>query len=262
MKYNLFTTVVSMKLFSLVITLLLLFSCKEDAVITYKITGKQLNINDSITADSTITAFTTPYTTHLNETLDSTLAYAPETLSKSNGVLNTAIGNLMADAIFEQSNPIFEKQTGKTIDFVLLNYGGIRSSLSKGNVTARTAYKLMPFENKIVVLELTSEKVEALLQYLIKGKRPHPISSHLHITLNADGTLENVTVNQKPLEKNSTYYVATSDYLMNGGNKMYFFSDPVSATTTDYLIRKALIDYFSSIDTITAAIDNRFIQID
>ena len=42
MKYNLFTTVVIMKLFSLVITLLLLFSCKEDSVITYKITGKTI----------------------------------------------------------------------------------------------------------------------------------------------------------------------------------------------------------------------------
>ena len=72
--------------------------------------------------DSTIDNFIKPFRENVNKNLDSIISYAPETYSKSDGELNTAIGNLMADAVFTESNPIFNKRTGKTIDFVLLQF--------------------------------------------------------------------------------------------------------------------------------------------
>jgi 2',3'-cyclic-nucleotide 2'-phosphodiesterase (5'-nucleotidase family) len=48
-------------------------------------------------------------------------------------------------------NTVFN-QREKKIDICLLNQGGIRSTLPKGNVTSRTAFKIMPFENSLVVV--------------------------------------------------------------------------------------------------------------
>ena len=183
-----------------------------------------------------------------------------DTYSKSDGNLNTAIGNFMADAVFEMSNPVFKSRTGKDIDMVLLNKGGIRSILSKGNVTSRTAYQLMPFDNSVVVAELKGTYINELINYLQKAKSAHPISK-LNIKLDSNYKLIDATINNDPIDVNRTYYVATNDYLYNGGGKMTFFEQSDSLYTLDYKIRNLLIDYFKKVDTINPVIDDRCIQI-
>lgn len=83
------------------------------------------------------------------------------------------------------SNPIFNARTEKIIDLVLLNFGGIRYKVSKGNITSRTAYELMPFENSIVVAELKGTYVNELVNYLQQAKRANHISK-LNIKLDSN----------------------------------------------------------------------------
>ena len=110
-----------------------------------------------------------PSREHIEEVLDAQLTYNPTNLSKNDGKLNSSIGNLMADITYEQSNPIFNKRTGNNIDFVLLNHGGIRAAMSKGKVSRRTAYEIMPFKNETYVLELSAKKVKKIyLELIIK----------------------------------------------------------------------------------------------
>jgi 2',3'-cyclic-nucleotide 2'-phosphodiesterase (5'-nucleotidase family) len=60
----------------------------------------------------------------------------------------------MADVTLNRGNTVFNQRKKKKIDICLLNQGGIRSTLPKGNVTSRTAFKIMPFENSLVVVAL------------------------------------------------------------------------------------------------------------
>lgn len=238
--------------------LLAAVSCKTP--ISYnKIEGKQIAITDTLPSDQSIEAYIRPFREHVNSNLDSVLSYAMDTYSKSDGDLNTAIGNFMADAIYDQSNPVFKKRSGNDIDFVLLNQGGIRAIISKGNITTRTAFEVMPFENSIVVTKLKGEQVKELLDYLVEAKRAHPISK-LQIILDADGKLKNSNIEGKPIDYSKSYYVLTNDYLMNGGDRMDFFKKRDTVYVLDYKIRNALIDYFTKNDTISPMVDDRFIQ--
>nr|WP_321236574.1 5'-nucleotidase [uncultured Psychroserpens sp.] len=239
--------------------LIILSSCKQE-VHLHKIEGQQINISDSLQTDQSIESFIKPYREHVNANLDSVLAYAVETYSKSDGEYNTAIGNMMADAVYEQSNPVFKTRTGEDIDFVLLNHGGIRAIISKGNVTTRTAYEVMPFDNSTVVVKLKGAQVKELIDYLVKAKRAHPIS-RLNIVLDTDGNFKSAGLNSNPIDFNKTYNVATNDYLYNGGDRMNFFKTNDSLYVLDYKIRNVLIDYFKKIDTLNPVIDNRFIQL-
>ncbi|UOB17683.1 5'-nucleotidase C-terminal domain-containing protein [Abyssalbus ytuae] len=250
----------TIKHFVIFITLFLIYSCDKHPDYVSKISGKEIHITDSLKSVDSIENFIKPYRSHINDVLDEALAYSPEALSKSDGELNTAIGNLLADIVMEQTNPVFKSRTGKNIDFVLLNHGGIRSIISKGNITTRTAYQVMPFENKVVVVEITTDKLQEMINYLIKSNRAHPVSG-IKIVLNDNNSLQNVLVQGKPIEKDKTYFVATSDYLSNMGDNMTFFSNPVSITETDYLIRNEMIDYFKKTDTIKPIIDDRFIRL-
>lgn len=234
--------------------------CKKKTYTLYRIEGKQIGITDSLTAYASIQEYIKPYQEHIQKNLDSVISFSLDTYTKNEGHLNTAIGNFMADAVYNEANPIFNRRTGKNIDIVLLNYGGIRAIIPKGNVTARTAYELMPFENSVVVATLKGSQVYGMIDYLAKGKQAHPISK-LKIVLDSNYNLSEASLNGKSIDSSATYYVATNDYLFNGGGNMDFFKPTDSLYVLNYKIRNALIDAFKHSDTLDLKIDDRFIQI-
>ena len=252
--------ILKIKHFVIFITLLVLGSCKKETKHLTELTGRQIAIDSSNILVDSIQDFITPYHNRVEQVLDSTIAYAPFTISKTDGKFNTTAGNLMADIVMSETNTIFQKRTGNSIDFVLLNHGGIRSIISKGNVTARTAYEVMPFENSVVVVELKAESLLKMVDYLIKAKRAHPVAG-IQLILNKDNTVNTFTIGGKPIDMNRNYFVATSDYLVTGGDNMDFFKDAVSKTETDYKIRNAMIDFFSKVDTLSPKVDLRYYQL-
>ena len=248
---------------SLVFSLIVIFliSCKSEALKTWEISAERIPIDQSLEANKDIEDFIKPFSDHINKSLDSVVAYNPQNLNKSDGELNTAIGNLMADVVMAQASPVFKSRTGNEIDMVLLNHGGIRSTVGKGPVTARTAYSLMPFENEIVVVELNGSKIQEMLAYLEKNRTAHPLSG-IKIAMNRNYKITKATIGGKDIDPGKTYFVATSDYLQQGGDNMNFFKDPVNLYRVDYKIRNALIDYFNKVDTLKTARDDRYIKID
>ncbi len=246
--------------FVIIITILISSACKQGPVGVAKIEATQMAIDSTLGQIDSIETYVKPYRNRINEVLDSTLAYAPKMITKDDGEYNTSAGNLLADIILSEANPIFKSRTGKEIDFVLLNHGGIRSIISKGKVTARTAYEVMPFENSIAVVELEGVAVIEIVEFLMKSGRAHPISG-MQIILDSSGELKSLKIQGKPVDKNRRYYVATSDYLATGGDNMVFFKNALSISNMNYLVRNAMIDYFKKVDTLSAMIDDRFVRI-
>lgn len=237
----------------------LFLSCKKTEYDITSTEGKQIPVSDSIAKDSVVEEFISPYKKSVRTALSEVLAYNANDMVKTRGELNTDIGNMMADVVMIQANPVFKERTKKEIDFVLLNHGGIRAALPKGEVTRRSAYEIMPFENEIVVLELSPEKISDMFQYLQSEKKAHPISG-IKIKLDKVYEVTDIKIQGKPLDTSKTYFVATSDYLRNSGDRMYFFADAESEHFLNYKIRNALIDYFVKVDTVDYTTDNRFIR--
>lgn len=242
-----------------IILLAFILGCKQETYQLSKIEGSKIEINDTLDGDSQIESFIKPYREHVNKDVDSALAYSVGSYDKEDNELNTAIGNLIADIVMSEANPVFKKRTGNNIDLVVLNHGGIRSHISKGNITARTAYRIMPFENLIVVVGLKGERINEIISFLIKINQATPISG-LKILLDKDYKLLNATINGEEIDPEKTYYVATSDFLYNYGDNMSFFQPNESFVDLDYKIRNAIIDYFKKVDTINPVRDDRFIR--
>jgi 2',3'-cyclic-nucleotide 2'-phosphodiesterase (5'-nucleotidase family) len=253
-KYNRF-----LKLFVIFLTLLSIFSCSPKNYNLTKIEGKQLPVTEKIAETPQIEAFIKPYRDHINKDLDNVLAYCPETLDKSTGKWQTTIGNLLADVCIERGNKVFNTREKKNIDLCFLNHGGIRAILPKGNVTTRTAFEIMPFENNLVVLGLKGQQILEMTAYIIKEKKPHPLSG-MTFTIAKDNTAKNILIQGKPLDLNKTYYVATNDYLANGGDSMTFFAKNIEKYDLNYKLRNVLIDYFKEVDTIPVPRDIRITE--
>lgn len=248
------------KHFVVFITIGCSFSCDQKPPALSKIVTGQVRIDSSLTTSDAVEAFLDPYSKHMNRVLDSALAYTPKKISKGDGEYNTTAGNLLADIMLSETQPIFKSRTGKDIDFVLFNHGGIRSILSKGKVSARNAYEVMPFENTVAVVALKGSSVHDLVSYLVRTRRAHPISG-MQVILNRDGSLKSATIQGKPIDDSRVYYVATSNYLVSGGDNMIFFKEALEIFETDYKIRNMLIDYFGKVDTLNPKIGDRFIRL-
>ncbi|MFA5300638.1 MAG: 5'-nucleotidase [Lutibacter sp.] len=233
-----------------------LFSCKSKAPQLVKIEGSQTTITETIDADKTIENTIKPYREKVEKEMTSVISYTPKNLNRTDGDLESSLGNLMADLSYERANPVFHSRTGKNIDFAMFNYGGIRSGISKGNITNESAFNLMPFENSLVVVEMTSEKIKELVNYLISENIAHPLSKNINLVITENGY--NLKINNHPLDASKTYFVLTSDYLQNGGDNMNFFKNPVHLYNLDYKIRNAIIDYFKETDTVKVTLDGRF----
>jgi len=242
--------------FVIFITFVFLMACQKNKRELYSVKGQQISTDSTVTDNKNVSDFIAPFKKHLNTQLDSVLCKTPIDLTRDDGELESSLGNLMADICFTQGNPVYKKQTNKEVDFVLFNYGGIRAPIAKGNITARNAFEVMPFENEMVVVELSGEKTATLLQYLFTSKLAHPIAN-LSLKLNKEG-YQDVFINKTPFDVTKSYYVLTSDYLQEGGDKMNFLKAPISLHKTDYKIRNAMIDYFKKTDSIIPNLDNRF----
>ncbi|WP_299173853.1 5'-nucleotidase C-terminal domain-containing protein [uncultured Allomuricauda sp.] len=252
--------ILKLKQFVAFVTFCLFLSCQQEKGQLTKVQGKQLKIDTSLASVDSISDYIAPFKSRIDQVLDSALAYAPKTIPLDDAPHNTSLGNLMADIVFAETSPLFKSTTGKDLDFVVLNRGGIRTIVSKGNVSARNAFEIMPFENYISVVELDGAAVRELIDFLVNATRAHPIAG-MQIVLNKNGGLESVDIQGSPFDETRNYYVATSDYLVQGGPSIGFFDEMVNVTDTGYLLRNAIIDHLKKIDTVKAAVDNRFIQL-
>lgn len=219
-----------------------------------RIEGKKIPITQELPVKQEIEEFVKPYRDHIDKDLATVLAYSPEALDKSKSIQKwqTPIGNLMADITFEAADKLFMQRHQKHVDVCLLNHGGIRATIPQGDVTTRTAFEVMPFENSLIIVSLKGRQIKEIAEYFAKEKKPHPLAG-MSIVMNADGTVKDIKVQGRKVGDDNIYNVATSDYLSNGGDNMEFFKKGVASYDMDYKLRNIIIDYFKAVDTINAS---------
>lgn len=248
------------KLFVLSVTILVLTCCSQSTYKVTQITGERIAISSEEGENESIRNYIAPYKNSLEKDLDSILCYNPQVLDKSIGKWQTNIGDWMAQVCFEQANSLLKKRIGSEVDVCLLNHGGIRALLPKGNISTRNAFEIMPFENNLVVLALKGLQIRELSEFFIVERKPHPMYG-LEITFDKNNEIKELKIKSRPIKNEMIYYVVTSDYLANGGDRMSFFQNPVKFIDLDYKIRNVLIDEFKSRDTLVIPNQQKIFQL-
>lgn len=148
------------------------------------------------------------------------------------------LGILCCDALKNNSNA----------DFVIINSGTIRDMLHAGDITISNVMKILPFDNTIVTLNLTGKDVYEIFDFIaskygtITG---YQFDSGVSFTLNLKNKkAEDIFINNKPLDLNKTYKVATISYLIEGNqNGNILFKNAKNIVDNGYYMRDALIEY-------------------
>lgn len=243
--------------FPILFIIAVLQSCQENEQKLIKIEGKILAIDSSTPQKKEILNIIEPYRVKMIDEINRVISYAPSDLVRTDGKMQSSLGNLLADLCFDKADSILYKAKNIHADFAFFNYGGIRAGINKGEVTNKHVFELMPFDNTLVIVEMTPGKVTELVDFFIASKRAHPISKNIQIKIS--NAQNEIRIKEKKINPNKTYWVVTSNYLQSGGDNMVFFANPESLYDTNYLVRKSIQDYFESKDTLTGKIDNRII---
>jgi len=242
------------RLFGFGIIGLLLVGCKTPLNIADIHTEKNIYITDHLQEDKAIDDVIQPYKHELEGKMNAIISHTNVELSKSGD--NSNLGNLLADYTFEGADEWAKKNNISPIDAAVINIGGIRTIIAKGDILTKQIYEVMPFENEIVIIKMNGKDVEGLFDYYLKTQKNNPVSHLLIETENE--SLSRKLINGKTIDPNKTYYIATSDYLALGGDNMFFFSKG-EMISTGIKMRDLFLEKFKQNPEISSPDDVRLI---
>lgn len=239
-----------------VLSLAVLQSCTATRLVPAELHHRSYPVFNNNRHDSAILMMLSPYRDSLSKVMSKVIGFSNATLYE--GKKENPLGNFFTDAMKE----IAEKKFGRKIDAAIMNSGGIRSNVPKGNITVGTMYNLMPFDNLLVLQELKGTVLKQLLDHSANGGG-WPVSG---ITMQVrNRKAENIVVQGKPFNENMTYVIAVSDYMANGGDYSKMLAG-IPQHNVGYLLRDALIEYVqqftSSGKPVTASAEKRISYVD
>ena len=154
----------------------------------------------------------------------------------------TNLGNLITDALVWGA-----AEAGTKVDAAVTNGGGIRASISKGNITKKDINTVLPFGNTLSIVKVTgAELLEALEASTYCT--PEAIGGFPHVsgivftvdtgkvydqgeqypgsTYYGPKSIQRVSIQSvggKAFDPNATYTIATNDFMAAGGDTYYAF---------------------------------------
>ena len=111
-------------------------------------------------------------------------------------------------------------------DIAIVNGGGLRADLPKGDVTKRDTVNIFPFGNTLRIAEIKGSAVRAMLEHSV-GFYPRSFGGFLDVsgmTFSYDPSkpaghrVKEILVNGQPLDDNKTYTIALGDFQSAGGD--------------------------------------------
>lgn len=182
-------------------------------------------VTDRFTADQTdkrLVAFVDKYRARVDSVNARRIAWAAQDMSNRErtgtfpnwaGDFGTWYGQLVADSLRQAGHDV------GTLDFSIMNVGGIRSSWNKGPVTEGQVLSTFPFSNHMVLMKLKgSDLIETMKMAAKKGGEA--ISDELRVVTDADGNVVRVLVEGEEVDPTRDYLMMTIDYLAWGNDDM------------------------------------------
>ena len=227
----------------LITCLLFTFSCKT-AFVQRSYDVENISVSEELgTMDSTIVKLYAPYKNILEKDMNRVLAISEKELVKDKP--ESLLTNFLADLLLEQGAVVANDHQLKFTPAVsFFNYGGIRSSLPKGEITVGNIFELMPFENELVFIELKGDKMQAFMDYIADHGGGSVGGARMVI---ANDKANDVKIGGKEIDFNKNYWLVTNDYVAAGGDGLEMLAENEQFINSGEKIRDAIIDYLEEL---------------
>ena len=182
-------------------------------------------------SDDSILPVIEKYKNEADAVMNQKISYTNVELNRNfrEGALDSLAGDWFSDAMRRQA----------PADIGVQNSGGVRTNIAAGDITNRDIYQIMPFDNTLVVTQLSGQQVFDMVNDSIHLKGGNPVTTLQFSGLKAEWKITGEGENAKtevakvdlcnktcddenpvwtPVDFTKTYDVATNNYLVTGGN--------------------------------------------
>ena len=171
--------------------------------------------------------------------------------------MESAVGNVVADAML----------VAMDADIALTNSGGLRADLPAGTLRREHVQAVMPFDNRLQVLELTGAQLREMFRIgasgahgilqLAGGTYHFDPAREDGVDHDGDGTIAawerdrlcTATVAGIPLDPSGRYRVVTTDFLVGGGDHFGPVFEGVEVAEQGALLRDAISDHIGGMES-------------
>jgi len=202
--------------------------------------GEALPVTAAIPDDPEIQKVIAPLAAEIKATYGLPLVQAPEGLFRGRRGEENLLGYWMTDVMRQAAQQV----SGVPVQVALANQGGIRANIHPGIVKVSDILEVMPFENELVVVELTGAELVQVVKEGILHRAGEPCSG-LKIRVTGTPAAATLTVtwdDGSPIKPDEIVKVATSDYLYSGGDSFPTLKKGRHPFTTGITLRQMLID--------------------
>ena len=161
------------------------------------------------------------------------------------GEPDTALGHLMVDAMLQSND----------VDVSMHNVsGGIRANLPQGELTYGSVFKMFPFDNRVVVLDLSGAELRQVIANQLPKQQQRAGISGMHVVITCDNDAMNVTMtldDGRDILDEDRIKVVVNDFLVFGGDDLLTPVIPEGGFefSTDLpMVRDVLVTWFSNQD--------------
>ncbi len=231
---------------------LLLVSCISTGEVDDRIPPEErfiyYDIDEEVGEDEEMSAFIQPYVEEMALRMDRVITISEGTFEQ--GKPEGTLGNLAADIIRYRATT----EMREAVHVSIMNNGGLRVPLPEGEITVGHVYELMPFENHITVLRFTGEQLKQIANELAKVNG-EPVSG-LRFRISGDEA-RGILVRSMNVDPDQHYWVATNNWMADGGGASATLWEPQERRDLDVLIRDAIIEYLRGYERIAPYSDQR-----
>ena len=154
----------------------------------------------------------------------------------SKHVPESSLSNWTADLMISEGRKIF----GHRIDVGITNFGGIRVDFGAGDIILDDVRSMFPFHNYLCAVEITGARLQEILDDL--ASRRIAAVGGVRMTVE-NGKATCVSVGGKPINPKKYYWLATVDFLLDGGDGYFFATGARKVENSGWLLGEVVEAY-------------------
>ena len=207
---------------------------------------------EGVTPDRAVQAIVDRYQRKLRAALSGVVGEARTPIVR-NLTAESEMGDLVTDAI---------RAYLPGVDFAFINAGAFRADIDAGPITLEEIYAVQPFNNRLIVMDLTGAQVIQVLEegaasrygtVQVSGLRwsfddDAPIGERVRSVSLPDGT---------PIDPAATYRVATNDFMAAGGDQFATLTRGMNPVDTGKDPVDAIVAWLAAHSPVDPQIDGR-----
>lgn len=151
--------------------------------------------------------------------------------------------NFVSDFIYNRGNKLLAANKLAKADFAIINKGGIRHDMAKGEITEGGLITMMPFTNYIQVVDIKGSDLMSVFD-VMASTNGNGVSKGVDVSFDPQ-TKKTISakLNGKNIDPDKIYRVVTINYLAGGGDYMTGFTRGTIVASSKDKVFDELVDY-------------------